>query len=112
MCEGYQPYAQYGRREDIPLPGLDFDGDPSTSHLAVMRTTYDASAQWIWGPTQNYNPLTSVVRNLGNWSSVPLPGLYDSDSKTDLVVYYPDGAMFGMLLSDRDEEPDDGVPFD
>lgn len=89
--------AQFGTRRDVPLPGLDFDGNATTGHLAIYRP--GNPSVWVWGPPADWNPNTDEVRYMGNERAVPLPGLYDTDKKTDLVVYYPDSALFQMRLS-------------
>jgi len=74
---------QFGEREDVPLPGLDFDGLASTGHLAVFRPS---ARLWVWGPVASYNPSTARSVTVGDATTlVPLPGLYDLDNKTDIV---------------------------
>jgi hypothetical protein len=83
-----------GRRGDVPLPGLDFDGDPATPHLSVYRPS---TGSWLWGPVGFW--LVPSSRTLGNELSIPLPDLYDNDSITDLVVYDPGTARVHLRLS-------------
>jgi hypothetical protein len=87
--------VQFGDRHDVPLPGLDFDGNSATGHFAVYRPV--ASGRFIWAPVTN--PAATTVVWMGNEKSVPLAGLIDDDYKTDVVIYQPEGAYFLMARS-------------
>lgn len=87
------PSIPWGDRGDIPLPGTDFDGDPSTGELAIFRPSI---GRFGWRFIQNGR---ANYRDLGGPGKTPLPGLYDLDSRTDLVVYSPANVIFEMLLS-------------
>lgn len=92
---------EWGWRDDVPLPGLEFDGDPSTREIAIYRPT-DTRVHWTiigqpsWGQV--------YVRFVGK-RLVHLHGLYDSDNKTDVVVYEPELARFSMFLSTVNWDP-------
>lgn len=98
----------FGTREDIPFAGLDFDGSPATGEVAVYRPS---TKTWYWSvgaawPTQPWSNGASpgwTGQSLGDTGAigayVALPGLYDADSKTDLVMYNPALATFSMKLS-------------
>lgn len=86
-------YAEFGSRGDTPLPGLDFDGD-GKHELTLYRPS---AGEYKWASVPM--PSTVTVRGLGGAGEVPLPGLYDSDDKADLVTYDPDTATFRMRLS-------------
>ncbi len=105
---------EFGRRDDVPLPGLDMDGLGSPT-VAVWR---GSTEQWFWGPPTgtSYN-----VRKVAGWGSegwVPMPGLYDDDEKTDLVVS-DSGMRTHLLLSSSSwsspglwrSSPDLGIPL-
>lgn len=88
---------QWGIKSDIPLPGLDFDGDPTTGELAIFRRS---NGRFAW-----YNIATGATdyRDVGP-GRVPLPGLYDTvDTKTDLVTWDPINATFEMRLASLDD---------
>jgi hypothetical protein len=87
--------VQFGDRHDVPLPGLDFDGNSATGHFAVYRPV--ASGRFIWAPVTN--PTDTTVVWMGTERSVPLAGLIDDDYKTDVVIYEPEGAYFLMARS-------------
>ncbi len=94
-CASQLPPMPFGTRQDVPLPGLDFDGSANTVELAVFRP----SAGFVWRrfyPTVESSSHTGPLPGDG---AVPLPGLYDLDNKTDLAVYYPGSAIFALLLS-------------
>ncbi len=95
-CNQQMAPVPFGLREDVPLPGLDFDGNPSTGEVAVFRPS---EGRWVW--TQVYPNLWAnyTSKYVGASGSVPLPGLYDLDNATDLVAYLPQYALFEMLLS-------------
>jgi hypothetical protein len=98
-CSSPLPPMMYGLREDVPLPGLDFDANASTVELAVYRPS---NGRFYWKRFHPTVETSSHYRSLGNVGSVPLPGLYDLDGATDLAVYYPEYALFAMLLSASD----------
>ena len=93
-CSNVQSY-DFGFREDVPLPGLNFDGNPTTSEIAVYRPS---QALWTW---KQIHPTLQppVERQFGNQLSVPLPGLYGTDAATDLAVYLPEVAVFAVTLA-------------
>ncbi|MBI4700074.1 MAG: hypothetical protein HY744_02730 [Deltaproteobacteria bacterium] len=80
---------QYGRRGDIPQPGLEFDGALG-DELSVYRPS---GGTWHF---RNTSGSINTQRSIGtaNKGVVPLAGLYDSDTLTDLVVYEPHMARF------------------
>jgi hypothetical protein len=99
----------FGQRNDIPFPGLNFDGNLATGELAVYRPS---TQQWIWSiasgwpaypPWTNYsypsNASPSPVTLGRAAGDVLMPGLYDGDEKTDLVEYLPSSASFALKLS-------------
>ncbi|MEZ4221583.1 MAG: hypothetical protein R3B13_11700 [Polyangiaceae bacterium] len=90
----------WGYQYDVPLPNVEFDGNTATREIAIYR------------PTTGY--LYWKVRGSSTWGGVNvgftsrishLHGLYDSDNKTDVVVYDPGQAgsspapRFQMQLS-------------
>jgi hypothetical protein len=90
----------FGMRDSLPLPGLDFDGDPSTPELAVYRKDATTNrGHFSFRPVSGNGTYTDVT--LGSWSAVPLPGLYDDDERTDLVVYNRHTAAFELKLSSQ-----------
>jgi hypothetical protein len=90
-------FAQYGEREDVPLPGLDFDGSSSTSHLAVFRPS---QRLWVWGPVADYDSQSSRWTLAGEGTTtVPLPGRYDYDTKTDIAAYDTITGKFFIVTS-------------
>lgn len=87
------PVMSFGQRGDIPLAGVDFDGD-GRNELAVYRPS---PGEFRWA--QVNAPGVQSVRSLGGPGQVPLPGLYDGDNKTDLAVYDPSTATFRIRKS-------------
>jgi hypothetical protein len=81
----------------VPLPNVEFDGDTSTREVAVYRPT-NKYIYWkvAGGTTWNaINVNAAAVRD----RVVHLHGLYDSDNKTDIVLYMPETNVWYMLLS-------------
>lgn len=107
-CDAYVA-VNFGIREDIPFPSLNFDGAGSTGELAVYRpstkTWYWAIGQaWPSTPPWPHGSSAPWLGGVGVGDSnagvyVPMPGLYDTDAKTDLVVYNPATATFSLRLS-------------
>lgn len=90
----------FGLRDSVPLPGLDFDGNPSTPEIAVYRRDPSTgTGHFAFRSVAAGSSYTDVA--LGSWSAVPLPGLYDDDEKTDLAVYNRHTAAFELLLSSK-----------
>lgn len=86
--------THWGYQYDVPLPGLSFGGDATKAEVAVYRpsTKYVHWRRIDW--TASGNIYTRFEDNV-----VLLPGLYDADSKTDVVSYNPGNARFFMVLS-------------
>ena len=86
----------YGSRADTPLPGLEFDG-ASGDELSYYRPS---SGYWY---ARNVAGSFTLARHIGSifGGAVPLPGLYDCDSLTDLAVYEP---ALGAFVLRRSEE--------
>lgn len=88
---------QFGHRSSVPLPGIDFDGNPATPELAYYRPSGGAgNGEWSWQTVSNPIP---TARYLGGPSQMPLPGLYDADWKTDIAVYNPGNAAYYLARS-------------
>ena len=86
-----------GRRYDVPLPGTDFDGDPSTGEVAVYRPD-TRTFYWRIAPFSSAN--VSRQFNTTDVNAVPIVGLFDKDDdKTDLVLYIGGAAQFRYRLS-------------
>lgn len=87
---------QFGTREDVPLPGLDFDGD-GRHDIAVFRPSI---GRWVWA-TSSSGFTSTGSRNFGpnQLGYQPLPGLYDDDEKTDLAWWNPNTGEFTLSLS-------------
>lgn len=83
----------FGLRDAVPQPGLDFDGT-TNGELAYYRP---ATGEWTWQTIG----VGQQSRQLGTAGSVPLPGLYDGDSKTDIAIYDPYSAEFKLLRSEQ-----------
>jgi hypothetical protein len=83
---------QFGKREDVPLPGLLFAG--STPHLTIFRPN---QGMWQWRPVNG----GTTTKYLGGRGSVLLPGQYDGDFLTDIAVYEPQTAYFRLLRSEQ-----------
>ncbi|MBI4705961.1 MAG: hypothetical protein HY744_33125 [Deltaproteobacteria bacterium] len=87
---------QYGRRGDIPQPGLEFGGDAGDD-FSVYRPS---------GGTWHFRSSSGSIntqRSIGtaNAGVVPLAGLYDCDSLADLAVYEPQTAKFRLRRSEQ-----------
>lgn len=83
----------FGNRGDVPLADTNFIAGPE---LALFTPS---TGQWSWRPVATN---TVTTRTLGGPGSVILPGLYDTDQYTDLVVYDAYGSTyprFSMKLS-------------
>jgi hypothetical protein len=95
----------FGLRDSIPLPGLDFDGNPSTPEIAVYKKDPTTNrGRFSFRAVASGSAYTDVT--LGSRSAVPLPGLYDDDEKTDLVVYNRHTAAFELKLSSQNYATD------
>lgn len=94
-CSGSNS-AAFGERREIPLPGHDLNGD-GVMDLLVLRPA-DNTWRWVYGPAFTGTPITrSPVTFPVNLQ--PLPGLYDDDNKTDLVLYDRTNATFHLTTS-------------
>lgn len=95
-CSTPQSFA-FGERRDIPLPGLDFNGDGNVE-LTLFRPD---TSSWIWrdGPTFSSGLTTKVFSMANQRGLLPLPGLYDADNKTDIAWFNPFAGSFGLSLS-------------
>jgi hypothetical protein len=92
----------WGQRSDIPLPGTNFDGRGVTPELAVYRPS---TKTFHWA----FNAVSNPVFTAANTASktfeaiasevIPRVGFYDSDNKTDLVVFDPATTRFDYSLS-------------
>jgi len=100
-CTSYGQ-LDWGFQYDVPLPNVEFDGNASTREVAVYRPT-DKFVHWkVAGGTTWGSISTGFASRV-----VHLHGLYDSDTKTDVVLYDPGqaqpgpspGPRFQMLLS-------------
>ncbi len=90
---------QWGYQKDVPLPGLEFDGNLATREVAVFRPS-NATVYWhVIGTSTQGSISTGLLANGQPVSLIQLHGLYDADSKTDLVFYQPTAAKFYMFLS-------------
>jgi hypothetical protein len=94
-CANPPAPIQYGRREDTPQPGLEFDGQPG-NELSIYRP---ANGTWYF---RNVSGSLNDSRAIGHVRGgvVPMAGLYDCDAKTDLAVYEPSTAKFKLLRSE------------
>jgi len=91
------PVVQFfGKRGDVPMPGLCFSS-PCTPHLAVFRPT---TGEWVWREVLEGSSIRTVI--LGGPQSVPLPALYDEDEMTDLAVYEQNTGEVKLLRSTTD----------
>ncbi|MCC6664817.1 MAG: hypothetical protein IT375_13775 [Polyangiaceae bacterium] len=88
-------YADWGYQQDVPLPGLEFDGNTSTKEVAVYRP----SSQYLYWKVIGQSTWGGIYVRAVQDRLVHLHGLYDNDNKTDVVVYEPGTARFFMLLS-------------
>lgn len=95
----------WGYRDSVPQPGLDFDGVASTTDLVYYRPTNGEWGFYTLGVGYGF-------RQLGPAGSVPLPGLYDSDWKTDIATYTPSDATFRLLRSEQSWNTLINRPFD
>jgi hypothetical protein len=76
-------YVQWGWQYDVPLPNVEFDGNANTRDIAVYRPT-DKYIYWkaLGGGSG------SIYAGFSN-RVVHMHGLYDNDTKTDIVLYDP-----------------------
>lgn len=91
-------YDQWGYQQDVPLPGLEFDGNPNTKEVAVYRPS---NGRIYWKVVGSATWWTIYTRFQFNPNFTHLNGLYDSDNKTDLVSYDEQNGRFYILLSTR-----------
>lgn len=89
------PFA-YGVRSDTPQPGLAFDASAG-DEISVYRP---ATGTWHF---RNVSGTLNTQRSIGTPNSgvVPLAGLYDCDTLTDLAVYGRDLATFLLRRSEQ-----------
>jgi hypothetical protein len=88
--------VQWGYQRDIPLPGLEFDGNANTKEVAVYRPT-NGYVYWKVIGSSTWGSIETRF-HFNSWFT-PLHGLYDSDNKTDLVAYDPAGGRFYIARS-------------
>jgi len=91
-------YDQWGYQQDVPLPGLEFDGNPNTKEVAVYRPS---NGIIYWKVVGSATWWTIYTRFQFNPNFAHLNGLYDSDNKTDLASYDEQNGRFYILLSTR-----------
>ena len=89
----------------MPLPGTSFGGDTSRPEIAIYRPT-DRYVYW----TRLDGTASGQFYTRFEDGIVLLPGLYDSDNKTDLVSYNPANARFFMLRSMLNWDHYQGIP--
>lgn len=99
-CSGAS--TTFGTRQDIPIPGTNFDGDLSTPEIAFFRPSN--------GNVYIKYLVSGVTTTISTgWSSrkpAPYFGHFDIDTyptlnpqQTDIALYDPDTATFRLLLS-------------
>ncbi len=86
---------QYGERQDVPTPGLEFDGI-LPNELSVYRPE---QRTWYWKQISGTGQLRTM--SPANVGAMPLPGLYDSDNLTDLVLWDARAATFYWRRSEQ-----------
>jgi len=89
----------FGLRSDIPTPGLEMTGA-----LPNERAVYRPSqAIWWWQASSIQGRVvgTTTGGSTAGPSAILMPGLYDTDSLSDLVVYYPGTAKYYYALSSQ-----------
>jgi len=87
--------AGFGDRDDVPLAGLTFNSSGSQ----YLTTFNPRTGVWRWRFVNASFPVLTVTKTLGVPGSIPLPGLYDNDTMTDLAVYEPSTGNFKLLNS-------------
>lgn len=93
---------QFGLREDIPITETDFDGNFATRELAVYRPSIGSVLWGIIGSSFNVpsNTIQVYPPNSNDLSgSIPLVDYYNTDSRSDVVIYKPWSAEFVLRLS-------------
>lgn len=85
----------FGRRDEIPFPGMAFSSTASDRWLTVYRPS---TGVWSWRKT---TVAGTTSRTLGGVGQIPLPGVYSLDFLTDLAVYNPATATFQLLTSEN-----------
>ncbi|MCC6217233.1 MAG: hypothetical protein IT376_20410 [Polyangiaceae bacterium] len=90
--------SAFGGRDHVPLPGLEMSG-AAPDELGVFVPDW---AGWFWldGGVQG-----RLVGDPALGTGELLPGLYDADKKTDLVVYYRSNATYYYARSDQSWSP-------
>jgi hypothetical protein len=84
----------FGDRPYVPLPGTDFDGNPSTGEMAIFRPDNDR----VYWRIQPYT--TNQFRDFNNATGgIVLPLQLDGDNKTDIARYRMSDASFTFRLS-------------
>ncbi|MCL2825046.1 MAG: hypothetical protein FWD57_13740, partial [Polyangiaceae bacterium] len=88
--------VSFGDRDDVPLAGLTFNSSGSQ----YLTTFNPRTGVWRWRLVNASFPVLTPSKTLGVPGSIPLPGLYDNDSMTDLAVYEPSTGNFKLLRSE------------
>ena len=99
--------SHLGRTKDVFFPELEIDGDPDTRETLIFRP--ETSTYYWCTPFSSSIPCNNPAsKQVGPTTpppeyprivNVPLPGLYDADTKTDLVTYSVPAAKFTMQMS-------------
>lgn len=90
---------EFGRRDDIPVAGLDFGGDTKAAYTVFRQsdgTWYFRQQSWPASPGYRSAKVSADFSG-----AVPLPGLYDCDAWSDLAAYEPLTAKFKLLRSEQ-----------
>ena len=89
------PGYQFGLRGDMPIPGVDMDGNPATTEFAVWRPS---SGQFFWG--RPGVAATALVNDasLGR-KTLPVTGFYDNDGLSDVALWEPSTATLRVWPS-------------
>ncbi len=90
---------EFGRRDDIPVAGLDFGGDTKAAYTVFRQsdgTWYFRQQSWPASPAYRSAKVSADFSG-----AVPLPGLYDCDELSDLAIYEPLTAKFKLLRSEQ-----------
>jgi hypothetical protein len=86
--------VSFGNREDVPMPGTDFDGFPWTGEMALFRP----SADRVYWRIQPFT--TNQYRDFADSSGgIAMAMQLDGDNKTDIARYRMSNASFDLRLS-------------